>query len=50
MKRAEEGIGKGKEQFVKNLLTNTDFSIAKIVSLANVTETFVKKVKAGNKP
>jgi len=36
---------KGKETFVKNLLLNTDFTMAKIASLTNVTEAFVKKVK-----
>ncbi|WP_460684936.1 hypothetical protein [Niabella aquatica] len=45
----EEGFEKGTEQksneFVKNLLSNTDFTIAKIASLANVTEAFVKKVR-----
>jgi predicted transposase/invertase (TIGR01784 family) len=45
----EKGLEKSKEQFVKNLLSNTDFSIAKIALLANVTEAFVKKVKAGSK-
>ena len=41
----EKGIEKGKEIFVKNLLLNTKFSIAKIATLSNVTEAFVKKVK-----
>jgi predicted transposase/invertase (TIGR01784 family) len=40
-----DGIEKGKEAFVKNLLLKTDFTIAKIASLTNVTEAFVKKVK-----
>jgi predicted transposase/invertase (TIGR01784 family) len=44
-KGIEKGIEKGKEAFVKNLLLNTDFTIAKIASLSNVTEAFVKKVK-----
>jgi len=30
---------------VKNLLLNTDFTIAKIASLSDATEAFVKKVK-----
>lgn len=34
------------QEFVKNLLSYTDFSIAKIASLANVTKDFVKKIKA----
>ena len=48
-----KGIEKGKEEgeekksfkVVKNLLLNTDFTIAKIAGLADVTEAFVKKVK-----
>ena len=36
---------KGIEIIVKNLLLNTNFTIAKIASLTNVTEAFVKKVK-----
>jgi predicted transposase/invertase (TIGR01784 family) len=41
----EKGIEKGKAAVVKNLLLNTDFTIAKIASLSDVTEAFVKKVK-----
>ena len=41
----EKGMEKGKETVVKVLLLNTDFTIAKIASLSNVTEAFVKKVK-----
>jgi predicted transposase/invertase (TIGR01784 family) len=40
-----EGIERGKEAFVKNLLLNTNFPIAEIASLSNVTAAFVKKVK-----
>jgi predicted transposase/invertase (TIGR01784 family) len=40
-----KGIEKGKKAVVKNLLLNTDFTIAKIASLSDVTEAFVKKVK-----
>lgn len=40
-----KGIEKGKEVIVKNLLLNTDFTIAKIAALSDVTEAFVKKVK-----
>lgn len=40
-----KGLEKGKKAFVKNLLLHTDFSIAKIASLSDVTEAFVKKVK-----
>ncbi len=40
-------IGKeeGKEEFVKYLLENTEFTISKIANLANVTEAFVRKIK-----
>lgn len=41
----KKGMEKGKETFIKNLLLNTDFTIAKIAGLTNVTEAFVKKVK-----
>src|SRR5258706_4781240 len=41
----KEGMEKGKETFVKNLLLNTDFTAAKIAGLSNVTEAFVEKVK-----
>ena len=40
-----KGMKKEKETFVKNLLLNTDFTIGKIASLTNVTESFVKKIK-----
>ena len=39
------GEKKAKEAVVKNLLLNTDFTIAKIASLSEVTQAFVKKVK-----
>lgn len=41
----ERGIEKEKESLVKNLLLNTNFTVAKIAALANTTETFVKKIK-----
>jgi hypothetical protein len=44
-KGMEKGIEKGKATVVKNLLLNTNFTIAKIAGLSNVTEAFVKKVK-----
>ncbi len=44
-KGMEKGIAKGKETFVKNLLLNTNFTIAKIAGLSNVSEAFVKKIK-----
>ena len=45
----EKGIEKGKEQVVRNLLSDTDFTIAKVAALANVTEAFVKKVRTALK-
>ena len=35
-----DGMVKEKETFVKNLLLNTDFTIAKIAGLTNATEAF----------
>jgi hypothetical protein len=40
-----DGMEKERETFVKNLLLNTDLTIAKIARLTNVTESFVKKAK-----
>lgn len=45
----EKGLEKGKEQVVRNLLSDTDFTIARIASLANVTEAFVRKVRSALK-
>jgi hypothetical protein len=45
LKGMEKGIKKAKQTFVKNLLLNTNFTIAKIAALSDVTEAFVKKVK-----
>ena len=45
LKGIEKGIEKGKKAIVKNLLLKTDFTIAKIAGLTNVTEAFVRKVK-----
>jgi hypothetical protein len=42
-----ETSGKEKELFVNNLLSQTDFTTAKIAALAGVTEAFVKKIKKG---
>ena len=41
----EKGREKVKIKIVKNLLTQTDYSIAKIASLAVTTEAFVEKIK-----
>lgn|GEM_PF-6647809 len=41
----KEGIEETKLLFVKNLLSNTNFSVPKIAALADVTEAFVQKVK-----
>ncbi len=45
LKGIAKGVEKGKAAVVKNLLLNTDFTIAKIAALSDVTEAFVKKVK-----
>jgi hypothetical protein len=42
-----DGMEKEREAIVKNLLLHTDFTIAKIAELGNVSEAFVKKVKKG---
>ena len=42
----EKGIEKGKEQVVQNLLSIKKFTIAEIANFTNVTEAFVKKVRA----
>ena len=44
-KGIEKGIEKSMEKVVKSLLMHTDFTIAKIASLTDVTEAFVKKAK-----
>jgi hypothetical protein len=41
----EKGMEKGKQDFVRNLLLNTDFSIVRIASLANVSQFYVRKIK-----
>ena len=41
----EKGIEKGKVSFAKNLLNNTDFDVAKIADLADVSEAFVLKIQ-----
>ena len=42
-----DGMEKEREAIVRNLLLHTDFTIAKIAELGNVSEAFVKKVKKG---
>jgi len=44
--RVKEVEEKTSRLFVKNLLKESDFSLEKIASLANVSLEFVKKVKA----
>ena len=44
-KGREEGIEQGKETFIRNLLLNTDFTVAQIAALGDVPEAFVEKVK-----
>lgn len=43
LKEAAERKG---HEFVKNLLLNTDFEIARVAALAGVTEEFVTKVQS----
>ena len=49
----EEGREEGAEQksyeVVKNLLSAGEFTVAKIANFANVSESFVRKVKKGLK-
>jgi predicted transposase/invertase (TIGR01784 family) len=44
-KGIKKGQGKKSREFVKILLLNTDFTVAKIARLVNVTESFVRKMK-----
>ena len=44
-----EGEEKSKRVFVMNLLSNTDFTVEKIASLANVTVEFVNQIKNESK-
>jgi hypothetical protein len=48
-KGRKEGVEKSKRLFVENLLSNTDFTVEKIASLANVTVKFVNKIKEESK-
>lgn len=41
----EKGLEKGKREFVRNLLLNTDFSVAKIATLVTVSQFYVRKIK-----
>jgi predicted transposase/invertase (TIGR01784 family) len=45
----KEGVEKSKRLFVENLLSNTDFTVKKIASLANVTIKFVNQIKNESK-
>lgn len=40
-----DGMEKSKEEIVRNLLLNTDFTIPRIAALVNVKEYFVRKIK-----
>ena len=42
----EEGLEKGSQLFVENLLKGSEFPVEKIASLANVTIDFVNKIKS----
>lgn len=46
IKKGEEiGEEKSKKELVRNLLRKTDFTIAKIADLADVSQFFVRKIK-----
>ncbi|HSC40294.1 MAG TPA: hypothetical protein VLD19_20565 [Chitinophagaceae bacterium] len=45
--RVQEAQEADRKQFVTNLLLKTDFSVEEIASLANVSVSFVEKVKEG---
>jgi hypothetical protein len=40
-----KGLEKGKQDVVRNLLLHTDLTIAKIASLVNVSQLYVRKIK-----
>jgi hypothetical protein len=42
----KEGANERNRLFVANLLTSTSFTVAKIATLAGVTEAYVNKLKA----
>ena len=42
----KKGLDRGKANFVKNLLVNADFTIAKIAMLAEVSEELVIKIRS----
>jgi predicted transposase YdaD len=44
-KGLKKGIEESKKEIVRNLLLNTDFTIAKIASLVNVSHFYVRKIK-----
>ena len=41
----EEGEEKKAREFVKNLLQDTEFDVAKIAKLSGTSETFVRKIQ-----
>ncbi|MBX3257355.1 MAG: hypothetical protein KF862_24735 [Chitinophagaceae bacterium] len=45
----KESIKIGKKQFGKNMLSNTDFIIAKKAALANITDDYIEKVRTSGK-
>lgn len=45
IKERRKAVQKTKLSIIKNLLLNTDFTVAKIAALTDVTEDFVRKVK-----
>ena len=44
-KGIEKGIEKGKKEVVTNLISTGNFSISQIANLANVSESFVRRIK-----
>ena len=40
-----QGVEKNKNDFIKSLLKQTDFSIEKIASIADVSIEFIEKIK-----
>jgi phage portal protein BeeE len=46
-KAKKEGVEQGKVEAIKSLLAANRFTIAQIANFANVTESLVKKVRAG---
>ncbi len=48
LKGIEEGIEKGMESIVLNLINSNQFTVSQIATLAGVSESFVRKVRAAS--